>query len=145
MVSKNILSQYADLKREQEEVGQKIKKLEKEISRMEDQGAISEVITGGYGGTERFSVSGVPSKEYSRKKTLLYARKATLASLEWELSEMINEVEEFIASIDDSRMRRIIDLRYVQGLSWDQVGYRVGNLTKDSVRMAFERFIKTVD
>ena len=112
---------------------------------MEDQGAISEVITGGYGGTERFSVSGVPSKEYSRKKTLLYARKATLASLEWELSEMINEVEEFIASIDDSRMRRIIDLRYVQGLSWDQVGYRVGNLTKDSVRMAFERFIKTVD
>lgn len=142
MVTKEILYQYSNLKREHKELQEKIEKLEKEIERMEEEGSTVEVVTGGYGGSERFSVSGVPSAEYSRKKTLLYARKATLASLDVEIYETINLVEEFIAGIDDSRIRRIINLRFLQNMTWSQVSAHFPNLTQDSIRISFERFME---
>lgn len=142
MVTKQILYQYSDLKEEHKDLIQKIAKLEKEIEKMEAEGTSTEIVTGGYGGSERFSVSGVPNVEYSRKKTLLYARKATLSSLDIELSETINLVEEFIASLEDSRIRRIINLRFLQDMTWDQVSAHIYNTSKDSVRVYFERFME---
>ena len=54
-----------------------------------------------------------------------------------------NDVEEFIASIEDSRVRRIINLRFVEGLSWNQVADKIGGgNTDDSVRKVYERFMK---
>ena len=77
------------------------------------------------------------------QNTLLYTRKATLASLEMELLETLNEVEEFIKSVDDSRMRRIITLRFNDNLSWFKVAERLGGKsTADSVRMEFNRFME---
>lgn len=35
------------------------------------------------------------------------------------------EIEAFIASVDDSRIRRIIDLRYIQGKNWKQVAQKI--------------------
>lgn len=75
-------------------------------------------------------------------KSLLYVRKATLVNLEMELMEMLNQVEKFIASVDDSRMRRIITLRFNDNLSWIKVAERLGGKsTADSVRMEFNRFM----
>ena len=97
---------------------------------------------GGEGGLQPFKVEGFPYPEYSRKKTLLYARKATLSELELELLETLNEVESFISSIKDSHIRRIVSLRVVDGLSWNKVALKMGGgNTEDSVRKAFDRFI----
>ena len=58
-----------------------------------------------------------------------------------ELMETLNQVEEFIASVEDSRMRRIITLRFNDNLSWFKVAERLGGKsTADSVRMEFNRF-----
>lgn len=60
-----------------------------------------------------------------------------------ELLETRNKVEEFIAGIDDSRMRRIISLRFTDGLSWNEVADCIGGgNTAGSVKMAFQRFMK---
>ena len=60
-----------------------------------------------------------------------------------ELLETLNQVEEFIASVDDSRMRRIITLRFIDNLSWNKVADRIGgNNTEDSVKKAFYRFME---
>ena len=74
---------------------------------------------------------------------MLYARKATLATLEMEILESLKQLEEFVSGIDDSRMRRIVTLRFVDNLSWNEVADRIGGgNTEGSVKMAFQRFME---
>ena len=141
-ISKEILIQYSDLQQECKEVREKIEKLEKQITKIEEDGVVIDKVRGGDGGLQSFKIEGFPYPEYSRKKTLLYARKATLSELEMELLETLNQVEEFIASISDSHIRRIVNLRVVDGLSWNEVSRKIGGNTEDSVRKAFERFME---
>ena len=142
MVSKEVLIQYSDLQQECKEVREKIEKLEKQIDRIEKDGNVIDKVRGGEGGLQSFKIEGFPYPEYSRKKTLLYARKATLSELEMELLETLNEVEEFIASISDSHIRRIVNLRVIDGLSWNEVARKIGGNTEDSVKKAFYRFME---
>ncbi len=143
MISKEILIQYSDLQEEVKEVRERIDKTEKQIAKIEEEGNVVDSVSGGYGGIQHFKIEGFPNMEYGRKKTLLYARKATLASLEMELLETLNQVEEFIASVEDSRMRRIINFRFIDKLSWVQVANRLdSNSTADGVRMEFNRFME---
>ena len=143
MVSKEILIQYSDLQQECKEVREKIEKLERQIEKIESDGAVVDKVRGGDGGLQSFKIEGFPYPEYSRKKTLLYARKATLSELEMELLETLNEVEECIAIIADSHIRRIVNLRVVDNLSWNKVADRIGGgNTEGSVKMAFQSFIE---
>ena len=142
MVSKEILIQYSDLQQECKEVREKIEKLERQIAKIEADGAVVDKVRGGLGGLQSFKIEGFPYPEYSRKETLLYARKATLSELEMELLETLNEVEEFIASISDSHIRRIVNLRVIDGLSWNEVARKIGGNTEDSVKKAFYRFME---
>ena len=142
MVSKEVLVQYIDLREEQKEVTERISKLEKQIDKIESEGAVIDKVRGGAGGMQHFRIEGFPYPEYSRKKTLLYNRKAILSELEMEITERLNEVEQFIKSVQDSHLRRIITYRVVEGLSWNEVAYKIGGgNTEDSVRKAFERFM----
>lgn len=156
MIPKEILIQYADLQQECKEVREKIERLEMEIPRIEkriktieDGELVKDKVRGGEGGMQNFNIEGVPTVEYERKRTsllskklLLNNRKAALEILEFELLQKTNEVEEFIASIDDSRMRRIINLRFIEKLSWNKVADHIGGgNTEDGVRMMFNRFM----
>ena len=141
-ISKEVLIQYSDLQQECKEVREKIEKLERQIAKIEADGAVVDKVRGGLGGLQSFKIEGFPYPEYSRKKTLLYARKATLSELEMELLETLNEVEEFIASISDSHIRRIVNLRVIDGLSWNEVARKIGGNTEDSVKKAFYRFME---
>lgn len=157
MVSKEILIQYADLQKECKEVRKKIErledeipKIEKRISDIENGEVVKDKVRGGEGGVQSFNIEGVPTAEYERKKTALFSkklllnnRKSTLELLEFDLLEKTNEVEEFIASVDDSRIRRIINLRFIENLSWNKVADNIGGgNTEDSVRMMFNRFME---
>lgn len=142
MVSKEILSQYSSLRQEIEELRQKIKKNERQIQQIEQDGRVCDKVKGGEGGIQSFKIEGFPHPQYEHQKTLLYSRRATLASLETRLAEMLNEIEKFIESINDSRMRRIINMRIIDNLSWNQIADKIGGgNTEDSVRKAFSRFI----
>lgn len=143
MVSKDILNQYSDLLEEVKETKDRIQKIEKQIERIEREGTVIDKVMGGEGGLEAFKIEGFPYPEYSKKKMLLYSRKSKLERLEMELLENINRVEEFISGIKDSRMRRIISLRYIENLSWNKVAdYIGGGNTEGSIKMAFQRFME---
>ena len=84
--------------------------------------------------------------DYQRKKTLLYARKATLSSLETEILETLKQIEDFVSSVEDSRMRRIITLRFINNMSWNKVADQIGGgNTEGSIKMAFQRFMEKED
>jgi len=157
MVSKEILIQYSDLQEEIKEVRKKIEKLEiripqieKRINEIEKGEIVKDKVSGGLGGMQHFEIEGVPVKEYQNRKTdllskklLLNNRKSTLELLEFDLLQKTNEVEEFIASVDDSRMRRIINLRFIENLSWNKVADCIGGgNTEGSIKMAFQRFME---
>jgi hypothetical protein len=144
-MNKEILIQYSDLQEEIKEVRQKIAKLEKELGKIESGETVIDTVSGGFGGTQHFKVEGIPYPEYGRKKKNLYSRMAILQSLENDLLEKTNEVESFIASLDDSRMRRIINFRFLKNKTWLQTAYALGGkATADSVRMEFDRFFKKI-
>lgn len=140
MVTKSVLNQYADLQKELVEVRERIEKLERQINRVEEEGAVVDKVRGGDGGLQSFRIEGFPYPEYSRKKSQLISSRLRQKQLETEISEKIDSVESFICGIDDSFTRRIVTLRIIDGLSWNQVADRMGGKnTEDSVRKAFER------
>lgn len=52
-------------------------------------------------------------------------------------------IERYIADIPDSLTRQIFTLRFVDGLSWLQVAYKIGgDNTEDSVKKTCYRYIK---
>lgn len=157
MVTRQMLAQYSDTRKEVKEIQERIEKLEnripkleKRISEIEDGETVKDKVYGGNGGIQGFVVEGVPLREYTDKKTelkikrmLLSERKEMLGILELELLRQTNEIQRFINSIKDSHVRRIITLRVVDELSWNEVADRMGGMnTEDSVRKAFERFVK---
>ena len=95
------------------------------------------------GGIQRYKIEGFPYAEYGRLKERLYNRKATLQSLENEIMDKIDEIEKFIKSVDDSRMRRIISFRFIDGMTWEQVGINMGGGNNaDTMKKAFYRFME---
>lgn len=53
------------------------------------------------------------------------------------------EIEKFIDSIEDSVIRQVIELKYIDGLSWKDIAARQGGgNTEDGIRKACERFLR---
>ena len=61
-------------------------------------------------------------------------------SRERAMTECLN-LQDFIAEIDDSQIRQIFTLRYLDSLSWHQVAWKLGGNTADSVRMVHNRYL----
>ena len=68
--------------------------------------------------------------------------------IEGKISEIqlaLMEIEIFIASVDDSMMRRILEYRCCKLRSWQDVADILGEgYTADSVRQTYHRFIKDI-
>lgn len=143
MISKDILIQYKDLTEEIESVRKRIGILETEISKMEESGYREiDSVKGGSGGTKHFKIEGFPYERYSKKRTLLFQRKSILETLEFDLLEMTNEVEAFIASVEDSKMRRILTMRYIDNLSFEEIGEKT-NYYRTSISRIIDKFLET--
>ena len=157
MVTKEILNQYADLLEEQKEVEEKIILLDRQITKLQNRlreieagEIVKDRVYGGEGGIQGFNIEGVPSMEYSRKRAemvrkvaLMNERKAALRDLNAKISLTIIDVERFIASVNDSYMRRIINLRFIKKMSWMDVASAMGGANNESnIKKAFYRFME---
>lgn len=54
----------------------------------------------------------------------------------------LNRLNRYIESVEDSQMRMILSLRYVNGLTWEQIAFSIGGSTADSIRMSHDRFLR---
>lgn len=142
-MTKNVLTQYDDLLRELKEVENRIENVKAEIRRIETEGEVTDMVAGGYGGIQHFTIHGFPDPEYRKKKALLRNREIILNALKSEIEETVNDVQTYINSIDDSHTRRILSMRYVDGLKWRQIADCMGGgNTEDAVRKTAERFLE---
>jgi len=139
---KDILNQYCDMRQEINDKRVSIDRIEKQISKIEDEGEVIDSVVGGNGGTQHFKIKGFPYPEYSKKKTILRIRKARLEEMEMNLLEQTNLVEEYINNVDDSRLRRMLSFRFINDLTWIQLAHSMGGShTEESCRKAVERFL----
>ena len=158
MVSKEILNQYRDLQLEIKDTREKIDRLETRIPKLEKRIAdieagekVKDKVRGGLGGIQSFMIEGIPTKEYNQKKSELYIkrnllveRKRVLELLELDSLSQVNAVEKFINGIKDAHIRRIVTLRIVDGLSWNEVADKIGGNTEGSVKMSYQRYMESV-
>ena len=146
MKKKNALSQYVDLVREIEEVEQRIQKTEKDLQRIIAEGEVTDIVKGGEGGIQHYTITGFPQRDYAKAKMLLNTRKSILHSLRAESEQSVNDVLVFINGIEDAHIRRIVTMRFIDGLKWRQIAQNVGGgNTEDSVRKTVERFLERED
>lgn len=86
-----------------------------------------------------FTLEGVDVDDYRRRVRRLENK---LLKRKKELIELQEEGNSFIEGIEDSLVRQIITLRYIEGLNWYEVADRIGeNSTSESVRKIAERYL----
>lgn len=143
MVTKELLSQYTSLLKERDEVEASIGRLEKQISKIESDGTVIDSVKGGFGGIQRFVIEGFPNDDIEIRRGLLRIRKKHLELLNNRILAQINEIEAFMWSIpNNSPIRMIVRLRYIENLQWDEVADRFGpGYTEDSVKKMFYRYL----
>lgn len=145
-MDKAILEQYIDLKAEIGDLEGLIQKTRREIARMEGrnlQVADSVKGTRGDGTYGRIRITGYPYRDSERRKSLLARREKKLEGFRQQLLELTARADDYINSLEDSRMRRMLRYKYFDGMSWVQVAHRMGKkYTADSCRKQVERFLE---
>jgi len=85
-----------------------------------------------------FTISGYDLKSYHAKLDRL--NKKLTARLN-ELMDEIDELINFINTIDDPVLRMILMLKYVRGYTWEQIGREIGYSSR-AVRLKHANFVK---
>lgn len=142
-MTREVLNQYGYLLKESEDLCKRIDRLESQIDRIEQEGAVIDKVMGGEGGLQPFKIEGFPYPEYSKKKMWLNKNRAILKDREEKINKLLCEIENYISTVDDSIVRLIITYRVLDNMSWCEVASKVGgNNTEDSVRKMYERYVK---
>lgn len=144
-MDKDILVQYTDLQEEIRDIRRRAERARGQMERLETEGTVLDAVKGtrqdGTFGSIR--IEGFPYADYEKRRRSLQSYLLKLAEMEEKLLELTNQAEEYINSIEDSRMRRIVRYRIMDGLSWYKVADKMGGkATSDSCKKYFERFLK---
>lgn len=129
-MTKNELSQLYYLNREIEEIQKRIDELETAAT------SCTARLTGMPHASGVYDKIGKYAAEIVDLKSLL---DLNLKKCFYEL----NRLNRYINSVNNSEMRLILSLRYINGLEWDQVAASISPYASgDSVRKAHDRFLR---
>ena len=127
-VTREELSQLYFLRREIEGQKQRIKELRNTLK--------SPALSG-------MPRSGDVSDPVARTMELIEKQEQILIESVEKCVRQQNRLLGFIQSVEDSRMRQILQYRHLDGLNWVQVACRM-SVTPESVKMAYKRFFEGI-
>lgn len=144
-MDKDILVQYTDLQEEIKDIRRRAERVRNQMERLGTRGTVIDAVKGtrqdGTFGCIR--IEGFPYADYEKRRKSLQSYLLKLEEMEERLLELTNKAEEYINSIEDSRMRRIVQYRIMDGLSWHEVADRMGGkATSEGCRKYFDRFFE---
>lgn len=92
-------------------------------------------------------ITGMPKSKGIIDKLSEYV--AEIADLKWLIDLNLqkcffelNRLNRYINTVEDSEMRLILSLRYINGLSWQQIAYSIGEWDEQYPRRKHNIFIK---
>lgn len=149
-MNKNILIQYADMRQEIKDIRRRIKETERKINKMLEGEIVSDTVQGTRidGTIGSIRITGFPIRDYDKKQQSLIRLKRKLEITEEELMKNMTEAEEFIESIENSELRIMLRLHYIDDLTWIQTAHTMNSMFKKRVyteaacRKRNERFFK---
>ena len=127
-MTKKRLGQLSWLKVEIEDLATRIHKIERALD-----GRTARIDGMGFLGGKTDLVGDLVPQLLDLRDRLAERRKAAMKECAY--------LQAFITSIDDSQTRLVFLLRYVDNLSWQQVAWKMGGNTADSVRMIHNRYL----
>lgn len=128
-MERETLAQYRDLKREIEHLEQRIQRLK------------TTVIDSVRASNAEFPYQEIHvtiEGEVSPKKEL----ENILALRSRQCQAMALSIERFIADIDDSRIRQIFELRYIEGWTWEKISECLGATNESYARKLHNKFLE---
>jgi len=54
----------------------------------------------------------------------------------------LNRLNRYISTVPDSQMRQILSLRYINGLTWQQIAFSIGEYDESYVRRKHNKFLR---
>lgn len=103
-MTKELLEQYSDICRELEDVERKLHQ------------PVTDIVSG--------SGSEFP---FTQHTVSIRGVQPGLLEVKARLQAQKEEIESFIRGLPNSRLRRIVDYRVLQGMSWEQVAAKIGH------------------
>lgn len=141
MVTKQSLSQFTNLRLEVTYLHNSIVKARRKLKQIEQEGAAADMVTGGYGGSQRFKIEGFPYLVYSRTKTKLLQDILLLEKKEQRLLAQTNEIYEFIDSMENPSDRMVFTMIYIDGLTQQAAANRL-HMDQGTVSRTINKFFK---
>lgn len=142
-MDKNIFLQLTETVKEIEDLKRRIADAEKKREQYEKL-IVSDTVKGTrsdgiYGSIK---VTGADRRDAAYQEKLLARRLESMQRLLDKLERQRVEAEEYIESLENSRLRQMTRYKYIDGLSWEAVAKKMGS-TADACRMEFKRLSKT--
>lgn len=139
-MTKKELEQLIDLKKEIEELEQKILKIEQ----MDISGTSIKVKTS----MKNFpyiqsgaTVHGYDPILADKRARLLYEKKVLLDQRREDAETEEKRLLQYINSVEESRVRRIMQFRYIEGLTWETIG-NIINCDRTTAEKIVSRYLK---
>lgn len=138
IIKKSILIQYSDALARVKLLQEELDKKQRHLDRLGRKGyVVSDTVTYGKRGKKPLGtvkVTGYPVRELKRAVKTWEKSQGILEKEKQGLLELIAQVEEYIAGIEDVKMRNIMTLYYVKGLTWVQVAHKMNEIYPNSLR-----------
>ncbi|WP_085833853.1 hypothetical protein [Clostridium merdae] len=143
-MTKKELSQLRDLKREIQLLKEQRAEIRNNMRSMKTPNCVE--ASSKYPPYQKHSVTvcGVPPTEtaaFNDEDARLQKIKLAIAERERRRQEEYDKLDRFIESIEDSEIRQIIMLYYIQDLTWQQTAFKIGHHDEQYPRRKIDRFL----
>lgn len=147
-MDKNILKQYASMLKEADDEERRIRDMEAAITSMLPlDREVADVVTRGKRGKKPLGTCIIRGENdhsaVNRKRAKLRERKAKKELHLSRIEMMVADAEEYIYSLEDSELRRILEYCCIDRKSWDEVAEAMGEgYTAEACKQKFSRFMR---
>lgn len=133
-MDKNKLAQYRILKLEIDDLEEKLSNIENKFVMDKVQASAIEYPYNPYS----LKIFGIEEDAYTEKLKLRLRRRIR------KCKSVRLEIEDYIDSIQDARIRYIFTKRYIDGWTWIKISMRLGSTNEAYARILHDRFFKTL-
>jgi len=120
-----MLKEYRIIAMEIPDLEKRIEKTKEQLRKIENQGSVSDTVSGGMGGIQHFSITGFPTRDYTKVKNRLLSQQMSYQKSVDEFNAIVDEVNDYIENIEDACTRMIFRYYYLDGLSQEMISEKI--------------------
>lgn len=146
MEKKNAFERYQKLKMERKRLNDRIEDLLAERDEIQSRMVVDSVIASDADFpyvTHMSKVEGIESVDDKFENHIIAMELRRVRKMQDATDAALSEIRTAVDGIEDEYIKSIVTYRFLNGMSWRQVAFRMGGgITESGVRMAYNRFIE---